>query len=163
MKRPVMKVAAASALLAVLALAGCKKEEAAPPPPPPAAPAPAPEPAPVVVAATASVTDVVVGNAVDADGKVTTAVAEFKPADTITASVSTATSDPAATVAGSLGAKWFFEGDQLVNEETKTFSFAGPGVTNFQISKPDGWPVGKYKLEVSLDGAVVQTREFTVK
>ena len=39
----------------------------------------------------------------------------------------------------------------------------GANVTTFHIAKPDGWPVGKYKLEVSLDGAVVQTREFEVK
>ena len=42
-------------------------------------------------------------------------------------------------------------------------TFAGDGVTDFQISKPSGWPTGKYKVEISLDGSVVQTREFDVK
>jgi hypothetical protein len=42
-------------------------------------------------------------------------------------------------------------------------NFTGNGVTDFQISKPDGWPTGKYKVEVSLDGAAVQSREFEVK
>ena len=64
------------------------------------------------------------------------------------------------------GAKWTF-GDgaaaQTVHEETKDFAFAGPGVTTFQVSKPDGWPVGKYKVEILQDGAVVQTREFEVR
>ncbi len=151
----------ALALVATLALAGCKKEEAAPPPV--VTPAPAPAPAPAPVAATAAITGVVLGNAPDASGQVTTPVVEFAGTDTITASITTSTSDPAATVAGTLSAKWLFEDGQVVNEESKTFGFTGPGVTNFQISKPDGWPAGGYKLEVSLDGALVESREFTVK
>ena len=155
----------AVALVATLALAACKKEEAAAPPvvTPAPAPAPAPGPAPVPMAATAAVTGVVLGNAADTSGQVTTPVVEFAATDTITASITTSTSDPAATVAGTLSTKWLFEDGQVVNEESKPFNFAGPGVTNFQISKPDGWPAGGYKLEVSLDGTQVETREFTVK
>ena len=67
-------------------------------------------------------------------------------------------------VAGKLGAKWtHVDSSQVVHEETKDITFAGDNVTDFQISKPDGWPTGKYKVEISLDGAVVQTREFEVK
>ena len=55
------------------------------------------------------------------------------------------------------------DSSQVVHEESKDITFAGDGVTDFQISKPDGWPTGKYKVEISLDGAVVQTREFEVK
>ena len=44
----------------------------------------------------------------------------------------------------------------------KDFNFAGAGLTNFEVSKPDGWPVGKYKVEISLNGAVVQTKDFEV-
>lgn len=151
-------------LLATLALAGCKKDEAPPPVATPApAPAPAPVPPPAPVAATASIADVMVGSELDAEGKVSQASTQFDPKQTITASVTTATSDPAATVAGTLGVRWLFEDGQVVNEETKSFNFTGPGVTNFQISKPDGWPAGKYTLEVSLDGTKVETREFTVK
>lgn len=155
--------ALAVALVATLALAGCKKEEAAPPPVATPAPAPAPAPIPAPVTATASVTDVVVGKTADTSGQVTAAATEFAATDAITASVTTATSDPAATVSGSLSTKWLFQDGQVVNEETKTFNFTGPGTTNFQISNPDGWPVGKYTLEVSLDGSKVQTREFSVK
>jgi hypothetical protein len=156
----------AVALAATLALAGCKKEEAAPTPeatPAPApAPAPAPSPAPAP-AATASVTGVLLGNAPDASGQVLSDATEFAATDAITASVSTTTSDPAATVPGTLTAKWLYQDGQLVSEQSRAVSFTGPGVTNFQISKPDGWPAGKYTLEVSLDGTKVQTREITVK
>ena len=150
------------ALLGSLAVVGCKKkEEPAALPPVATEPAPAPAPAPV---ATASVTSVDLGNAVGADMKVTTPATTFAPKDTIYAAIATNTSDPMATVPGKLTAKWtHVDSSQTINEESKDFALAGPGVTTFQIAKPDGWPTGKYKLEVSLDGAVVQTREFEVK
>ncbi|GAB2500525.1 hypothetical protein [Arenimonas alkanexedens] len=149
----------AIALVASLALAGCKKEEAAPPP----VVTPAPAPAPAPMAATAMVTEVVLGNAADANGQVSNPVAEFASSDTITASVITATSDPMAAVPGTLSAKWSYEDGQVVNEESKSFNFTGPGVTNFQISKPDGWPAGGYTLVVMLDGVQVDSRTFTVR
>ena len=52
-----------------------------------------------------------------------------------------------ASVPAKLGAKWtHVDSNQTVNEETRDITFAGDGVTDFQISKPDGWPTGKYKL-----------------
>lgn len=157
----------AAAILASLALTACKKNEPAPAPAPmPEATTPAPTPAPAPVAATASVTSVDLGSAVGADGRITAPSATFKPTDVIYVSVGTNTTDPAANVAGKLGAKWSFgEGAaaQTVHEETKDFAFAGAGVTTFQISKPDGWPVGKYKVEILQDGNVVQIREFAVQ
>lgn len=150
------------AVLGGLALVGCKKkEEAAVAPPVATEPVPAPAPAPV---ATASVVSVDLGNAVGADMKVAMPATTFTPKDTIFASIATNTSDAMATVPGKLTAKWMHvDSNQTINEESKDIAFAGPGVTTFQIAKPDGWPAGKYKLEVSLDGAVVQTREFEVK
>lgn len=157
------------AMLAVLigsaAMVGCKKKEEPAPMPPvasePAATAPAPMPA---VAATASVTGVDLGNAVGADMRVAAPMGTFAPKDTIHAAVMTATSDPAASVAGKLGAKWtHVDSNQVVHEDSKDLTFAGDGVTDFQISKPDGWPTGKYKVEIMLDGNVVQTREFEVR
>ena len=68
-----------------------------------------------------------------------------------------------ATVPGKLAAKWTFQDGQTVHEDSRDLNLTGDGVTAFQISKPDGWPTGKYKVEVSLDGSVVQTREFDVK
>ena len=157
------------AMLAVLigsaAMVGCKKKEEPAPMPPvasePAATTPAPMPA---AAATASVTGVDLGNAVGADMRVAAPMGTFAPKDTIYAAVMTATSDPAASVAGKLGAKWtHLDSNQIVHEDSKDLTFAGDGVTDFQISKPDGWPTGKYKVEIMLDGNVVQTREFEVR
>lgn len=152
----------ALALVAAVAVVGCKKNE--PPPPPPVVEAPATMPtAPMPVAATASVTAVEVGNAVGADGKVTTAMTTFGTKDTITTSITTSTSDPAAAVAGTLNAKLSYQDGQVVSDEPKSFNFAGPGTTNFTFSKPDGWPVGKYKIDVSLNGALAQSKDIEVK
>lgn len=164
MKRiPVPRLLLAAAL-ATAALAGCKKKEevAVTPPATPstmAMPAPAPMPA-----ATVEVTSVELGTAVGDDMKVTAPASTFKPKDTIIAAVSTSTSDPAASVPGKLGVKWtHVDSSQTVHEESKDVDFSGPGVTDFQISKPDGWPKGKYKVEVMLDGNTVQSRDFEVK
>ena len=164
MKSNRLHMAMLAAMIGTAALVGCKKkEEPAALPPVATDPAPA-TPAPAPMAATASVSAVDLGNAVGADMRVTAPMSTFAPKDTIHAAVSTATSDPAATVPGKLGVKWtHVDSSQTVHEESRDIAFAGSGVTDFQISKPDGWPTGKYKVEVSLDGSVVQTREFEVK
>jgi len=163
MKQNRLPLVLSSVLIASIAIVGCKKKDEAPPPAP-AASAPAPATAPA--AATASVSAVDLGSAVGADFKVTAPATTFKPKDTVYASVTTGTSDPAATVPGKLTANWSYDkaGTQVkVNEETKEVNFSGAGTTDFFIKKPTGLPTGKYKVEVSLDGAVVQTKEFEVK
>jgi hypothetical protein len=152
------------ALLGTVAIVGCKKKEEPVPvattPPPATTPAPAPAPMP----ATASVTSVDLGNAVGADMKVAAPATTFAPKDTIYASIGTSTSDPAASVPGKLGVKWtHIDSNQTVSEESRDAALTGMGTTEFHIAKPDGWPKGKYKVDVSLDGTVVQTREFEVK
>ncbi|MDH5832370.1 hypothetical protein [Luteimonas kalidii] len=149
------------AALGTVALAGCRKEEpaAVPPATTPAdtTPAPAPAPAPPA-AAPASVGSVTLGNAIDANNRVGTPMSTFSTGDTIHASVATDGAGP-----GRLTAKWtHLDSSQTVAEETKDIA-AGPQMTDFHISKPDGWPTGKYRLEVSLDGAVVNTSEFDVQ
>ena len=152
-----------AALATALVLTACKKPEPTPPPAPPATSEPTPM-TPPAAAATATVTSLELGNAVGADNRVAAPATTFAPKDTIYAAVMTATSDPAASVPGKLGAKWtHVDSNQVVHEESKDMTFAGDGVTDFQISKPDGWPVGKYKVDESLDGSQLQTREFEVK
>ncbi|MGV8943769.1 hypothetical protein [Thermomonas sp.] len=158
-----LHMAMLAVLLGSVALVGCKKKEA-PAPIPPVASEPAPMPAATASMATASVRGIDLGNAVDPDMRVTAPMTTFAPTDTIYAAVSTSTSDPAASVAGKLGAKWtHIDSNQTVHEDSKDLVLAGDGVTDFQISRPDAWPTGRYKVEIMLDGAVVQTREFEVK
>lgn len=153
-----------AALAAALVLSACKKPEPTPPPAPAAtSPAPTPiEPAPAA-APTASVTALDLGNSVGADNRVATPATTFAPKDTIYASVATRTSDAAASVPGKLAARWTFQDGQTVHEDSRDLTLAGDGATAFQISKPDGFPAGRYKVEISLDGTVVQSKEFEVK
>jgi len=158
--------ALAVALLATLALAACKKNEpAAVTPPASTEPAPLPPvdtPAPATPAA--SVTSIELGNAVGTDLRVTTPMSTFATGDTIHASVATVTTDAAATVPASLGVTWtHLDSNQVVHQETKQVNLTGNGVTEFRISKPDGWPTGRYRVEVTLDGAAAQSREFEVR
>ena len=140
---PARLAVAAAALLLALA---CKKE--APPPPPPPPPPP--------VAAGIQVSEVQLGSAIGADKRVLAAVDVFRPTDTIYAAVATTGSAPRAT----LTARFTYEDGQVVDESSQ--DIAGAGVTEFHIAKPDGWPAGRYQLEVLLDGRSVATRAFQV-
>ena len=158
MNRNRLSLVLATALVGSIALVGCKKKEE-PVITPPAAETPAPmEPAPAPAATTTTVSSVDLGNAIGADNKIGSPISTFATSDKVYASV--ASDGPNA---GKLSAKWtHIDSNQTVHEESKDIP-AGPQVTQFEISKPDGWPTGRYKLEVSLDGAVVQTREYEVK
>jgi hypothetical protein len=139
-----------AAAIAVLFIWSCGRQT---PPPPAAAPPPPPPP----VAAGISVSSVELGTAIDANKRVTAPVEVFKPQDVVYASVTTTGSAPSAT----LVARFTYEDGQVVEEFTQ--QLGGAGVTEFHMSKPDGWPTGTYRLDVMLDGANAATRTFTVK
>jgi len=143
----------------LFALVGCAKKEAPPPPPAPAPVAVAP--APDVVNVPVSVKQVVLGNQIGADKKVTAPATSFAPADTIYAAVDTIGSGKAAVKAA-----WtFHKGDKTaqVNETTQELTLAGPTTSEFHISKPGGWPEGDYQVEIFLNGASVGSQKFSVK
>jgi len=149
----------AFALAATLSLAACgKKEEAATPTAaPPAASTAAATPAAPAPAAV-SLASIDLGSAVGADQKVTTATTTFTPKDSIYAAVST-TGSGTATIA----AKWSYQDGQTVKEDSKSIAPTGPATTSFEISKPDGWPAGNYKVDKSLNGQPAGTKDFSVK
>ena len=117
-----------------------------------AAPAPA---APEAFA----VAEVTLGKAIGTDKRVASPSTTFGPKDTIYASVATTGSAPSKT----LTAKWTFQDGQTVKEGSETIAPTGPAVTEFHMAKPSGWPVGKYKVEISADGTPATTKEFEVK
>ncbi|AKC86666.1 hypothetical protein [Pseudoxanthomonas suwonensis] len=162
MSRTCLLYPLSAALATALVLAACKKPEPIPPPAP-LATEPAPAATTLPSATPASVTALELGNSVGADERVTAPATTFAPGDTIYASVTTRTGDPTATVPGRLSAKWTFQDGQTVHEDARDLTLTGDGTTTFQISRPGGFPVGRYTVEISLDGAVVQSREFEVK
>ncbi len=149
-------------LAAAVALAACGKKEEVPAPVVAPAPAPAPvvsEPAPAPVAEVASFAGLALGNAVDAGQNVTTPMTTFAPGDTIYAAVTTKGAAPNAAIV----ARWTYGDGQLVDEGSQSIAPTGAAVTTFHIVKPEGWPVGKYKVDISLDGNPVASQEFEVK
>ena len=99
------------------------------------------------------------GRSLAADKTINDNTASFKPNDTIYASI--ATEGAAATA--TLKARWTYQEGQVVNESTQTLAPTGDARTEFHISKSDGWPPGKYKLEVFLNGSSAATRDFQVE
>ena len=137
--------------LAALATTGCKKD--APPPAQEEATAPAAAPAEF------KVSGIEVGKGIGADKRVTAPASSFKPKDTIYVSVATDGAAPSKTIT----AKWTYENGQTVKEGSESIAPTGPASTEFHIAKPTGWPVGKYKVEIAVDGAPAGSKEFEVK
>jgi hypothetical protein len=114
---------------------------------------------PAAAPAGVSVTGVDLGSSVGSDKRVSETRGDFGPKDVIYASVLTSGSS-ASTV---LKARWTYQDGQVVDESEQTIAPTGDAATEFHVSKADGWPVGKYKVEVLQDGNPVQSKEFEVK
>jgi outer membrane usher protein FimD/PapC len=59
--------------------------------------------------------------------------------------------------------KWTYQDGQVVHEDSKTLNATGPETTAFMISKPGGFPAGNYKVDISLNGNQVASKDFSVK
>lgn len=156
----------ALSMASALALSACNKPASdvtttAPEPSMPAQAATAPATAPGGMqgpaAEAVTVTSVDLGSAVGADQKVTTPATTFAPTDTIYAAVETSGSGNA-----TIEAKWTYQGGQTVKDDSKSIAPTGPATTTFSISKPDGWPAGDYKVEISVNGTQAASKDFTV-
>jgi len=104
------------------------------------------------------VTDIDTGRSIGADKSISDKTSTFNPSDTIFVSVKTKGSAPSAT----LGARWTYENNQVVDESNQTIAPSGDAFSEFHVSKPDGWPAGKYKVEILLNGASAGTKSFEV-
>jgi ABC-type oligopeptide transport system substrate-binding subunit len=147
MQRNTLRLLAIAAVAAPLALGACKRSDTAstaPAPAPPTAtvesPPPTAPPAP-------------------APFRVTTPSAVLGTSDTIYASVASDGSSPSVT----LTAKWIYEDGQVVDETSQTIAPNGPAASEFHIAKPDGWPAGKYQVEILADGKSVGTKQFEIR
>ena len=132
-----------------LALAGCKRQESAPAAGTPPVSAPTPF----------RVVSVDVGKTIDGGKRISAPAAEFAPSDTVYTSIVSEGASPQVTIV----ARWTYEDGQLVKEDTQVIAPNGPAATEFHIAKPDGFPEGKYKVEVTANGKPAGSREFQVK
>jgi hypothetical protein len=126
------------------AAAACKKSA----PPPPAAPAVVP----------LSVSVVTLGKQVGVDKSVAQPLDTFGPKDTIYASVATVGTAANAT----LVATWTFQTGQVIRTDSQAIAPTAPANTEFHVSKPSGWPAGKYTVTISLNGALAGSKDFEV-
>ena len=151
-QRSMVRPLVACAVLA-LALGACKRSGTSSTAPT------APTPPPVSSPGVFRVTSVELGNMIDTGKRVARPTNEFAPNDTIYASILSEGS--ASQVA--MVARWTYEDGQTVNETTQVIAPTGPTATEFHIAKASGWPAGKYKVEVTANGALAGSREFEVK
>lgn len=144
---PQRSMVAWSCLVLALTAAGCaqRADESATTEPANQAPTPS-----------AQVNEVILGRDLDTDNRVTVQTDQFKPNDVVYVTVMTSGSSPNSM----LRAVWTDENGQVVDESQQVV--ASTGVTEFHISKPDGLPPGRYRVEIFLDGNSVQTKEFTI-
>ena len=175
-------------LAGLLMLSACGKNEQAASPRPAAPAATAPAPAAPTPAATTpapasttpapastsgksasiqpandiTVAAVTLGSAVDASHIVSKVQRHFAPTDkAIYASVTTLGNADHA----SLSANWsYVDGkDQPFSSTTEMVATDGPATTTFKVQNPNAWPVGQYKVVISLNGKAVASENFEVR
>ena len=133
--------------LSASAIPGCKKTS---------------ESASTGTATTASelkISEVQLGRRLSADKRVSDATDKFSPRDTIYVVAVTEGSSPNATVT----ARWTYQdGGQVVKEDSRTIAPTGTEATEFHISKPSGWPKGKYRVTLTMSGST-ESKDFEVK
>ncbi|RYZ71847.1 MAG: hypothetical protein EOP91_09785 [Lysobacteraceae bacterium] len=148
------------ALAGTVALAGCKKKEEAVAPVV-TEPVPAPVPVePTVAPNPVAATSVTVGNTAAADKSVAP-VNSFKPTDKIIVSVKT---DATTAANAAIDAKLTFQDGQVAGQQAATVVAEDAGTTNVTFSNANPWPVGKYKVDVTVNGQPASmTQEIEVK
>lgn len=88
----------------------------------------------------------------------------FDPDDTIFVSIATEVEDGqnAPAIIEALFT-YDFEGEEMVvSHESRDLDLSAKGITNFQISKPDGFPEGTYYVEVRVNRVVIGKTNFKV-
>ena len=111
--------------------------------------------------ATASfrVSDVEIGKSINEDKTIKDNTDDFGVRDTIYASVKTEGAASNAT----LLARWTYQDNQVVEEQSQTVNATGDMITSFRLTKATAWPKGNYKLTILLNGAEVETEDFEIK
>lgn len=129
---------------------------------PPAPAASSGKSASVPPAADITVAAVTIGNELDGSHAISKEQRHFAPDDkAIYASVATTGRTDNAT----LNAKWSYEDgkDQPFSSTTESIATDGPAVTTFKVSNPNAWPIGRYKVVISLNGKTVASENFEVR
>jgi len=113
---------------------------------------------PPAAATALRVSEIETGKKLEADKSIGDGTDDFGVRDTIYVAVKTEGSG-----SGTLAAKWMYQDGQTVDQNTQSISPTGDAWHEFHVQKATAWPAGKYKVEVTLDGAPAGTKDFEIK
>ena len=106
------------------------------------------------------VSDIEIGEGLNADKTLKDETGDFGVRDTIYAVVKT----EGASAGAQLRAKWTFQDGQTVSESSQNVSPTGGEARHeFHLQKATAWPKGNYKVEIMLDGTSAGTKDFSIK
>jgi hypothetical protein len=163
-----MREHALSALLSLalaLGAAACGSDETtsttnryATPPPPAANPgAPAPAPSPTV--GNLRQTGIEVGRSVNPDNTMHDATVVFLPPNEVWVSVKIEGSAPHAT----LQVRWVTEGGEVLEKSSQEIAPTDTTFVAFHAKRPNGWTIGRYRVEVLLNDVALGSKDFEVR
>lgn len=144
---------------ALLTLAACKKDNVADSS---SANAPAAMPMPAPPAA-ATALSIFTGRRIGDNKQISDSTSVFRVRDTMYVVVTTDNTPSG----GNMTAKWTYETGQVVDsimqQVDKTDSVKTTTVTEFHVAKATPWPLGKYTVDILLDGRSLGTKVLEVK
>lgn len=103
------------------------------------------------------IASVQLGRSLNSDNSVGIHATRFKPSDTIYVAV--LTEEPGAS---ELTVRWLLHG-QRISEVTREVSYMRPAATEFHLQNSGGFPAGQYRVEILVDGMLVESRDFRVE
>ena len=97
------------------------------------------------------------GKSLNSDHSIGTHAATFRPNDPMYVSVLSNGRGK-----GTITVKWTFAGREL-QTLTKKVSYNGQAATDFRFVAADGFPIGDYTIEVTVDGKTIESRRVKVE
>jgi len=110
-----------------------------------------------VIAGGSSVDDIVLTTAMDADYCPIDEISTFSPNGPFNCSVEVSNLRTGST----LTSRWYY-GQQFIEEITYQIQAGGHGCVGFELTSPNPWPRGGYRVEVYLDGQLERMATFAV-
>jgi hypothetical protein len=110
-----------------------------------------------VIVSGSSVDDIVLTTALDADYCPVDKVTIFSPNGAFNCSVKVSNLQTGST----LTSRWYY-GEQFIDEVNYRIQAGGNGCVGFELTSPNPWPRGGYRVEVYLDGELQRTATFAV-
>jgi hypothetical protein len=107
-----------------------------------------------------SVTAVTMTRGIDANNNATNATSTFASNDTIYALADVNNTN----IGTPVEARWYHAtSNQQINTNTVSTTSAGAHKVPFFIARPDAWPSGDYRVEILINGQVMNSQTFKVQ